>query len=665
MHRFDGRIGAFFKIGRAWRFFFVLNSLLMLLSVLDLRAYELPVNIAGEYPIVLSADTLAYDWGGQKLLLKGNAYIKYQNIVVRGKEIFFDKRHMKLYASDNIVFYGDGFSVRGKNLKINIPEKSVHLEDGVIEIPAEKIEIRGKQIDIVGRHVLVKGAYFTPCKCGKGTPFWEIYAGKIEMDTGGYSWIFGSTLKLLGHSVLWLPALILPAKYEKETGFLFPKFSYSRSRGFEFHLPFYINVSPWSEGVVQMDYYSLKGFGISGLYRYRLSEVSGGVWRVKSVFGRDVNFAELVVTHNYNGASSHFTLNVDMAINSDARKDFYDSTEKEGESYLTSSVEWKRFFNVGGIYGSLLAYQYLDEGNFVYLPSSGYFSPPIVTPLFNGEVWLRYDVPESKWGDKRLLTGGTWFRSFGLGRYVTLNLDTEYLLEFRNNRVNVADDGVVFLYTHLRRPYGQFQHDLFLRTGYRILADNWEEEAIDGWDSINFQKGGFLDWRDEITTSMFQMSFDKYLFLGDDSYLHYDLTIDSGNLKLQWMGDYDFDSFRNVKIKTSFENPLGGISAGVLLYPGREFVYTPELLQFAPMDESSSEDQVFVNVRRRIGRLSVQFTGRWFINTGEEFEQGIKLNYSDACHCFSITFSYTRWPYRSSQTWSLWISFGRLGTLSL
>ncbi len=632
--------------------------------VSSVAAYVPPasVEITG---VTVYSNYLRYNWKKKVLYLKGNVEIKYGNILIKGDKFLLDKKNFKFSSSGEVSVIGEGFVMYGRSLTFSVYPRKIYVEDVKVLFPLEHLTIRGKSLKVEGRRIIVTDAYYSSCACEHPPPFWEIEAGKITMRLGGYSWIFSGSVRFRGIKVLWVPLLILPAKYERETGFLFPRFSYTGERGFEMHLPFYLNLSPWSEGILQLDYYSTGNIGIGGLLNYIISEKSKGRWSLKSAFGDAGNFAELRGSHFYNGSSVAWNINADMMLNPFLRAYYVDDPASRGKSFLPSSFDYQKFIDLGKFYGDITLFQDVGTGNFSFYPVIGFSSVPALTSLGDGVVWSRFDIPQSK-KEVRNLTGIFWGKSFNM-RYATFSIDQNSVLEnFSGNYYGIwyLNYAITMM---IKGSNSYFTHNSVITAGYRYLF--WRKVLDvynDGLDSFSPFKGFFVKVNDRIDTGDFILADSKKFLIGMNGklFLSHDFLVKKDDLSLLSHQIFDGRRLADVFIDFFIHNSAGSFHVGSLLWPVNEEMYISEQPFYYPYFTESGEGQWFFSFSRRIGNWKGEVGERFLIGNKKVFEENISLQYSDPCHCFSFSFSYYNWPYRKNQKWSLWMSFGKLGEIS-
>ena len=618
--------------------------------------------------VSVRADKVEYEWGEKKIYLSGNVKVTMGDLTIRAESIYLDKKIGVLEAEGSVTLSGPGFFVSGNNIYVNIRTRRIQMGKVVVIFPEEKIRLKGEKLNIKGKSVYVENACFTPCECGEGTPFWGVEGKKIRFTIGGYVWITGGGVKFFGKRVFYLPFLIFPAKYERETGFLFPSLSYSKLRGFEFHLPFYINISPWSEGLIQLDYYSIAGFGLTGEFRYIISRKNRGSLMLTSLFKNGSDFVEFRGSHTYSGGGSDLNLNIDLALHPEKRIDLVDDSRIEGERYLTSSIEGERRFKAGTIYGNLTFYQYIRKSEFLFLPAGGFFSRPFYTGVMDGILWVRSDLPEGNFDNRRFLLGWELYRNFKIFRYISVNIENQSLTRLKGDSLSSAGVLKIFGSTFIEGKIGKVNHTIDLTGGYRWTGGDIVS-SYDGWDTPYYSKGLFFRWKDNFTCANISIEYDKLFFLSDENLIYNRFSLQNGPFILKGSFTLYGKKVSDVAGKVVLKSPAGSLESGVLLRAGNDeirkgvesFIFNNSGFENSNF---SGTDQIFVSFTRTFGRFVAGVSGRWMLDNNEIFQDGFFISYHDRCGCFSAKFSFQNWPYKHRSTWSFEFSFGKFGSIT-
>lgn len=108
---------------------------------------------------------------------------------------------------------------------------------------------------------------FTTCPAGNDD--WLLRAASIEIDREAQQGT-GRDVRLdfLGVPLLYVPYISFPAGDRRKSGFLFPTLGTSSSNGFEFGVPYYFNLAPNYDAVLEPTWFSKRGVELGGNFRY-------------------------------------------------------------------------------------------------------------------------------------------------------------------------------------------------------------------------------------------------------------------------------------------------------------------------------------------------------------------------------------------------------------
>ena len=177
----------------------------------------------------------------------------------------------------------------------------VHLNDGVHDIHGERLDFNfntSKGVIFQGRLFVLEGnftvdarvmerlseeqyrledASFTTCSVLEGERMpWQFKAEKAELEVEGFLYARNVQFCILDVPVMYLPAVLFPAKRERATGFLMPVMGSSSVQGFKVREAFFWNISPSQDATITLDERGKLGTGGTLEYRYKLSRNSDG-----------------------------------------------------------------------------------------------------------------------------------------------------------------------------------------------------------------------------------------------------------------------------------------------------------------------------------------------------------------------------------------------------
>jgi LPS-assembly protein len=187
--------------------------------------------------------------------------------------------------ADWMVYDMDLGTVKARgNLIIDVGPDKLSAEEGVVNLNQETgtftnatiirqykdMHFEGRVIEKTGDvSYHIEDGWLITCKLKEGeTPPWSFGAAEADITDGGYAFLKHAVFRIKDIPVLYTPIMILPAKRNRQTGFLFPSVSASDRDGFGMEIPFFINLSPNSDITLYPQYMAKRGFmgGLEGRY---------------------------------------------------------------------------------------------------------------------------------------------------------------------------------------------------------------------------------------------------------------------------------------------------------------------------------------------------------------------------------------------------------------
>lgn len=199
--------------------------------------------------VTIKADWMVYDTTFQSIKARGHVEINTGEDVLTADQASIDlNKETGTFTNATVV----------RN------NKSLHLE--------------GKTIEKTGVNTYNIGdGWAITCKVEKGeTPPWSFASKDTRIEPGGYAVLKHARFNVKGVPIFYTPYLILPVKYTRQTGFLFPEFSTSTNNGVGLNLPFFWNISDSADMTFYPQYYTNRGFMPGLEFRYAQGEMEKG-----------------------------------------------------------------------------------------------------------------------------------------------------------------------------------------------------------------------------------------------------------------------------------------------------------------------------------------------------------------------------------------------------
>jgi len=357
----------------------------------------------------LSGETMAATGEGHTVLT-GDAQVRRIDAVVKGDRIEYD------HNTGDVHVRGHGFMMRDVSI-VQGPEVHYNLrqETGTVVEPefwlGSGASGKARQADVLDQSRLrLYDAVYSACPCPD--PAWFIEASRVDLDLDANTGVArNSVLYFKGVPILATPYFQFPLRRERKSGFLTPVYGLSTKSGFEFALPYYMNLAPNYDATLTPRYLDKRGLQLGGEVRYLGRRYSGqldGTYLVSDQ-QRDMKRWMATIQHEQRlGGGFNTSFKLHRVSDDDYYRDF--STLGLGETtdtHLSSSaaLRWSgyRYFSASL---QVQTYQSLQDRD---------LSGPI-TPPYSKLPELRLRAARHDWGGLDVISENIFTR-FHLSPY--------------------------------------------------------------------------------------------------------------------------------------------------------------------------------------------------------------------------------------------------------
>jgi LPS-assembly protein len=241
--------------------------------------------------------------------------------------------------------------------------------DATFELPQRDAHGVAQLVDLTPGGILrLQDVTFSTCPETEET--WQIHAGTLTLDNGQHTGVArDATVDFADVPVFYLPWLSFPLDDERKTGFLFPSIGTNSRSGFELSTPWYWNIAPNEDLLLNPTYYTRRGVDLGGDARYMTDDQHGElVWQFlpydaqaasEGLANHDRSFVHLTQTTEL---PDDFRLSIDAANASDPLyfQDFSTGPEGSSVAYLQRSAELSYRDENWRLSGQFEEYQTLD-----------------------------------------------------------------------------------------------------------------------------------------------------------------------------------------------------------------------------------------------------------------------------------------------------------------
>lgn len=239
-----------------------------------LRAHRLS---DGNIPAYMEADAIEGD-PDSDLTLTGAAQVRRIDGVIKGDRINYRKDTGEVDARGNVRIMRDGTLVTGPNAKFNVDRYSGEVEQPNFWLGAAGGFAAAQHADIFSKSQMrLHTVTYSGCACE--TPSWYIKANTVDIDFDENEGVArNGVLYFKDVPILASPYMSFPVKKARKSGFLMPTYGTTSKGGFDFSLPYYLNLAPNYDATLQPRYFSKRGLQLGGEFRYLGASYVGAVY---------------------------------------------------------------------------------------------------------------------------------------------------------------------------------------------------------------------------------------------------------------------------------------------------------------------------------------------------------------------------------------------------
>jgi LPS-assembly protein len=188
-----------------------------------------------------------------------------------------------VYLKGNVQAKWKGDTLQAESAEFNLKDRTGYLKNGSLFLSDPQLHFNSTRIEKIN-DIAYRFGRAEVTACDERPAPWSIEAkkGKIRLD--GAADLSGPRLKVLDTPVVWLPRIVLPARRERKSGLLIPRFGVSSRLGVTYNQPYYFAVNNESDVTLYEQYMSKRGFMHGVEFRHTPDADSIGYWRFDYLF---------------------------------------------------------------------------------------------------------------------------------------------------------------------------------------------------------------------------------------------------------------------------------------------------------------------------------------------------------------------------------------------
>ncbi|OPY92553.1 MAG: LPS-assembly protein LptD precursor [Syntrophaceae bacterium PtaU1.Bin231] len=251
---------------------------LCFLSVLSPAFAPAMEPLRGDKPVMIEADSIAYDEERDVVTASGGVVIRYEGNTLAADTVALDRKTNIATAEGNVVLRSEKDVIEGERAVFNTQDRRGVVYQGKMFLAENHFYLEGSTIEKVGAESY-RATDAAVTTCDGDAPDWRIRSSEMDVTVDGYGTLKHGRFYAGGVPVLYVPYFLFPAKTTRQSGFLLPRFAYSmKNSGLDLEVPFYWAISEDTDATFFQRYMEKRGFKEGMEFRYAASEKSFGTF---------------------------------------------------------------------------------------------------------------------------------------------------------------------------------------------------------------------------------------------------------------------------------------------------------------------------------------------------------------------------------------------------
>lgn len=292
----------------------------------------------------------------------GNVFVQRGEQILSTPHVTYDRQKEIIDADKDFLFWDSDYVIKGTSAQLRSNNKG-DMKD--VEYWFLKRRARG-QADKLTKDskdiIHLEQASYTTCQ--PEHEFWRLDTESMTLNNATAQGTARNVkLRILDVPVFYFPYLWFPLGNERQSGFLAPNLGSSDEAGFEFSIPYYLNLAPNYDATLTPRLMSRRGLLLGGEFRY-LTQASGGELKLEYL-PYDNSFREerSSLAFKHNGLiGKRWLTSIDLNYVSDRRyfEELGNNISVASITHLERRGDLTYFGNGWGFLGRLQTFQTLD-----------------------------------------------------------------------------------------------------------------------------------------------------------------------------------------------------------------------------------------------------------------------------------------------------------------
>jgi len=307
------------------------------------QGYYSPPMVEGSSGDDLNAEAENTDFdGNDRVILRGNAFVTRNDFQLEADRVSFLNSTGDGDAEGNVKIRRPNTLLIGDTASVNVRTNAFALKNS--SFVTHQNRLRGDSEFAIGAsNGDIRVVNGTITFCAPGVNSWDLQANQFYLNQlSGRGWANNVVVRVKEIPVFYTPALGFPLDDRRLTGFLFPSFSMGSTSGTEIVTPFYWNLAPSYDVLIQPRFMTTRGtaVGLHGRYLFEdfsLFEAKTEQLPDDKVTGTDRHISKLTMTSDSSKAVI-WNMTYEDASDGTYQDDLDNFADLSDKEQLTSSM---------------------------------------------------------------------------------------------------------------------------------------------------------------------------------------------------------------------------------------------------------------------------------------------------------------------------------------
>lgn len=249
-----------------------------------------------KFPIEAFGDYLEYNTKEERVVIKGNAYVKYRDMIISADTIQANTKSEDIFAHGSVDFWREYDQTKGDFMVYNMKTGKGWMRDATIR--RNRNFFSAKEVYVSPAYSVAHDVMQTTCG-NTDHPHYRITSNKIEI-------VPGHSMTIEGLKLRWKEKIIYRRGYDRSDLFRSDRFfttrqGFSQIDGVYLKLMTDLEVTTGLKGRFSYDYFSRRGTGVGFTGNWSTSDMSNGTFSLYTLGEtlRNRRNTQVNLTHNH------------------------------------------------------------------------------------------------------------------------------------------------------------------------------------------------------------------------------------------------------------------------------------------------------------------------------------------------------------------------------